>query len=422
MANKTIPQLVELQALNENSLAVIDTGTQTFKMRAEVLANQLRDLQDGSDEAGFLIEKGLLVPNFDVWNFEDRQNLTLPNPPVGPLSGAGVKFSPDGKFMAISIGASPFVRLYSISGSGVFTALPNPSTLPAGSPLDMDFSPDGKILALGLASTGDRLALYRVTSEGLVKIPNPSFMPASNTWGVCFSKDGSLLMAGSVTVPRVALYSVSGENFLKQANPSSAPAGEPRKSSFSPDGKYLAMPVTASPFLQIYKMDGTTMNLLPNTAMNYNPANICYQTTFSPDGKYLAVAIGGVSVCFVYKINSEVDEFDLIGSFDVGSLTGAYCVAFSSDSRYFAIGGNLSGGTTGQILYYSVGEDDMTRLPNNPSIGGVPFAVDFSKSNKLTVVVSSATPFYALQKSNVDQEIVDEHMIGKKIRIDGYLE
>lgn len=46
MANKTIPQLIEIENINENSLTVIDTGTQTYKMRAGKFALSIQDLLD----------------------------------------------------------------------------------------------------------------------------------------------------------------------------------------------------------------------------------------------------------------------------------------------------------------------------------------------------------------------------------------
>ncbi|MCA1944962.1 MAG: VCBS domain-containing protein [Desulfovibrio sp.] len=60
-------------------------------------------------------------------------------------------FSPDGKYLAVAHGSSPFVTIYSVSEAGVFTKIDNPATLPTGTGRCCAFSPhDGGVrLAVG---------------------------------------------------------------------------------------------------------------------------------------------------------------------------------------------------------------------------------------------------------------------------------
>lgn len=93
MAEKTIPQLPNLATVNENTLIPVDTGTQTFKATAEVLANYIAGRAEVLANRNL---KKLLISNFkEVQSFSN----------IGtdwPDFINSIAFSPTGHCIAVS--------------------------------------------------------------------------------------------------------------------------------------------------------------------------------------------------------------------------------------------------------------------------------------------------------------------------------
>ena len=72
----------------------------------------------------------------------------LPNPAsLPPNTGFDTAFSPDGAYLAVAHGSSPYITIYKRSGD-TFTKLPDPASLPAGTGYGTAFSPDGTYLSV----------------------------------------------------------------------------------------------------------------------------------------------------------------------------------------------------------------------------------------------------------------------------------
>lgn len=87
----------------------------------------------------------------------------------------GVAWNADGNYLAIAHDLTPFVSVYSRSGT-TFTKLANPATLPTGSSVDADWSDDNQYLAIGHSNS----PFFTAYSTGL---PPPPDVPDAPVLG-----------------------------------------------------------------------------------------------------------------------------------------------------------------------------------------------------------------------------------------------
>lgn len=131
----------------------------------------------------------------------------------------GMAFSPDGKFLAVAVSVTPYILIFSVTGTGlsaVFAQLSNPGTLPAG---------------------------------------------AANC--VAWSANSQYLIVGHATTPFMTVYSVSGTTFTKQADPGVVPAAAVVSADWTQTKQFLAVASATSPYVQVYK----TASTLPSNAL-----------------------------------------------------------------------------------------------------------------------------------------------------------
>lgn len=207
-------------------------------------------------------------------------------------------FSPDGSLFAVAHNASPYVSLYSVSGS-TFTKLSNPSTLPSGSAKGISFSPDGSKLCV--AHSGG-VTIYSISGTTFTAIGTaPTGMGASN--GCSFSSDSSMLAVASNASPYINSYSIDGTTYTKLSNPATLPTGAAQDCEFDTTGNYLAVSHANSPYITIYSISGTTFTKASNPPTI--PASSSQGCAFSSTGKYLAVASIGAPYANAYNVTAD---------------------------------------------------------------------------------------------------------------------
>jgi WD40 repeat protein len=165
--------------------------------------------------------------------------------------------------------------------------LSDPATLPAGTGYSVSFSPDGKYIAVAHGSS-PFINVYPWDGTFGAKIADPATLPGVDGNSVSFSPDGKYIAVVHETSPYINVYPWDGTFGAKIADPATLPAGAGRGVSFSPDGKYIAVAHDTSPFISVYPWDGTFGAKIADPATL--PAGTGYSVSFSPDGKYIAVA------------------------------------------------------------------------------------------------------------------------------------
>lgn len=84
--------------------------------------------------------------------------------PIGYGGAAGIRISPNGRFVLASNRTANSISVYGIGKDGLLTHVHN-EIVPNGCPRDFQFTPDGKFLIVGLQET-NRLAVYKMNDQG----------------------------------------------------------------------------------------------------------------------------------------------------------------------------------------------------------------------------------------------------------------
>jgi len=289
-----------------------------------------------------------------------------------------VAYSPNKKYLAVAIAASPYIHIYKISGE-TYTKLADPGTLPPGNAIGVSFSSDGNYLAVAHTAS-PYITIYRIdnVTDTFTKIADPGSLPGVSAQGCCFSADSTMLAVTSSGSPYITVYTIntSTDTFTKLTNPGTLPTGAAWGCSFSPDGLYLAVAHAVTPFVTIYKIDGTPA-LTKITNPGSLPAAQGYRCSFSPNGLYLAVAHTTTPFVTVYKINAFADTFTKLTNPATVPATNAKGCMFSPDSQYLVVGS----GSSPFIYIYKMVKETMIKvsdpaLPCTNTPNGIVFTLD----------------------------------------------
>jgi hypothetical protein len=147
----------------------------------------------------------MLLPNWDIAT-------KLANPAALPVGvGYGCAFSPDGVYLTVTHGTTPYVTIYKRSGD-TFTKLANPAALPTGAGNGCAFSPDGVYLTVACDTT-PFVTIYKRSGDTFTKLANPAALPTGTSYGCAFSPDGSYMTVAHKNSPFVTIYKPSQDTF-----------------------------------------------------------------------------------------------------------------------------------------------------------------------------------------------------------------
>jgi WD40 repeat protein len=200
---------------------------------------------------------------------EDNDKLEETNTPASPPAVYKVRYSPDGKLLAVA-SADNSIKLWHRDSK-----FPKKLGGHQGAVTDVHFSPDGKTIAS--ASVDQTIKLWNLNGKVLKTIKGHT----DGVNCVTFSPDGKLLASGS-TDKTVRLWNLDGKEVDKTVT-----VGSVNAVRFSPDGKLLAYGRAddASNTIRVW-------NIKANTLRNFNNGHYknVFAVSFSPDGKLLASA------------------------------------------------------------------------------------------------------------------------------------
>jgi len=324
----------------------------------------------------------------------DEPGTKLSDPSIMPTgNGWFTTFSPDGVYLVVGHGTSPYITIYKRSGD-TFTKLPNPSTLPAGTVIGLSFSPDGVYLACASAYS-PYITIYKRSGDTFTKLPNPSTLPTAQGYVTAFSTNGVYLAVGYDNSPYIIIYKRSGDTFTKLSDPSTIPAGTVEGLSFTPDDVYLAVGHSHAPDITIYKRSGDTFTKLPDPSTL--PAGNLNKIAFSSDGIYLVCGSNYGTKTIVYKRYG--DTFIKLPEMIPATGSGAYSPTFTKDGVYCAIGTYNS--TNRVILYKRSGDFFVATAPFSAMPVGAVRGLAFSPDGTYLAAVSYDSPYLVIYKTKV---------------------
>jgi 6-phosphogluconolactonase (cycloisomerase 2 family) len=205
-----------------------------------------------SHDGRFLAIAHNVAPRITIYAIgQDGEFDKLANPGTVPTSdGYDAKFSPGDKFLAVLADVSPYIFIYEITNAHTttptFTKLANPSALPGGAQNGkLAWSPDGSFLAIAHRNS-PFVTVYSVSGTTFTKIADPATLPASHGTGVSWHPSGNYLSVAHENTPFVSVYSRSGSTLTKMTNPASLPASNASSIAYRPNGKYLSVGITSA--------------------------------------------------------------------------------------------------------------------------------------------------------------------------------
>jgi hypothetical protein len=235
------------------------------------------------------------------------------------------RYSPLGDVLAVGSQSTPFIHFYDNGAK-----LSNPATLPSSNVNDLAWSSDGAYCAIA-TGVSPYVAIYTRSGSTYSKLASPlNILPTSQATGVAFSDDGIYLAAACVSTPYMVWYKRSGATFTKLTNPASIPTAQASNCAWSPSGAYLAVTYSASPYLKIYKRTGDTLSATGVTSPTIAGTS-SLGVSWSADGNYLAVCSDASPYLTVLKRSG--DTFTKIAN--PASLPSSTCisVSFSGSDR-----------------------------------------------------------------------------------------
>lgn len=226
-----------------------------------------------------------------AWNNTTGFGAKVADPATLPGGSiAGVAWSPDGAYLAVCRGVSPYIWVYPFSGGVLGDKIADPSTLSSGG-LCVAWHPSGAYVAVGQGAS-PRIVVWNFSGGAFgAKVSDPaSAFPNGSPTTLGWNPAGTYLAAISgSTGAKIHAYAWSSGFGSKVSDPGSAVPGTALTMIWSPDGAYLIVGSSTSPRLTAYPFTtgfGTPLadpTTIPTSAINMS---------FSPDGAYLAVAAG----------------------------------------------------------------------------------------------------------------------------------
>lgn len=414
----------DLNGSNQIAIKAITPDLLPSTSKMEVLIKNVRDLTCPG-----LIQT---IPQYE-WSSPSQIST-----PVPAFACRVLKWSPNGEFLAIGSGSSPFILIYQML-NGVLTQLPNPGTIPAGAVNDISWSPCGDFLACANSVfSGARITIYQRSGNFFSKLADPLTLPPSDCAKIAFSPNSDFLSVfylggggvgvklyqrgtgnsvtstgtGSGTISGtadlstgvvtgtcsttdtiVSTFSGIGTTFTDITSTSGLSNLE-NCIGWTPDSWLFASIDQTSGNIDVYARSGSTFSGI--TSPDTSSLTGVFAFSFSPDGKFLAVISQNAPYLALFTITSGV--FTQITNPTTLPPGVPSNVTWSANSEYLAIGN----ATSPYIIIYQVSGTTFTKISDLSTIPAAAVtSADWTQNKKyLAVATNTTTPFFQVYQTS----------------------
>ncbi|OMF04046.1 hypothetical protein BK129_18985 [Paenibacillus amylolyticus] len=247
------------------------------------------------------------------------------------------------------------------------------------------FSPDNRYMAVSIAGSG--ISMFKRIGDEYSQIPFPSISEATRY--MSFSPDSKLFAVPSIGAVSLRIFKIEEGDVFSEITGFIIPSGRSNYTDFSSDGRYLAVSLLDAPYIAIYKIEGGTFAKLANPSVL--PTNGAYGISFTPNGDYLAVAHGGSNLASVYKRNGDV--FTKLANLpDLPGTNNGFGLTFNHSGNYLFIGTSAAPG----LIWYIRNGDSFTKVNIASQATNVIYDIRCSQDDKYMAIAMYSSPYMSL--------------------------
>lgn len=217
------PDDSRLLIVNNGVVAIYNTSTWTT-VTAPSVASSAASAGDWSPGTGSRIAIVCSLTPF-VREFDTATMAGVTNPssqPGSAPSNASVRYSPNGKFLAVS--GSSVLFVYDRTNS--MAKLTDPATLPSGGAggrrCSINWKSDDSRVTIG-TNAAPRLWSYTISGTTITKEADAATIPGGNSTGGKFTESATHCVALSNTAPKLLKYTVSAGSWVKDTDITTQP-------------------------------------------------------------------------------------------------------------------------------------------------------------------------------------------------------
>ncbi len=259
-------------------------------------------------------------------------------------TGAVVKWSPSGRYLAVGTLAGGFDSVLIYSFDPTVASLSVETTLNAvGQVVSLSWSPDNTLLAISTNMT-NKVQVYQFDEAlAMLTLLDEQVTESGTVNSVSWSPDGNFVVVGGLFIPtgaslRVYRFDTSIQSLILVASTLTAPQSI-LSAEWSQCGTYIAVCGTnlTNNNVQVFSFD-TDSYALQYVAGTYGTSASYSSVSWSPNDSYLAVAGDGAARVQVALFDVGLNAlFAQASGISTGSLN---VITWSPDGTYVAIAGN----------------------------------------------------------------------------------
>lgn len=217
--------------------------------------------------------------------------------------GAGIAFSPDGKWLAVASLTSPQLSIFAVQDDGIQKVGDSGTTITVGhNPRAVEFNHDGSRVTVATTSV---TYTFSVSDTGSLTRLTTGVISRAAATDIDFNRLGTHAVAAFQNSNRFEVYPVTngalGTGVLLTSSPTS---GQGVACRFSPDSQTLVVAFDTAPYVRMYKLyEG---QYIPAISPTVSPTSGAYSCKLNADGTVLVVGMVSAPYLAFYRRDGDL--------------------------------------------------------------------------------------------------------------------